>query len=67
MEYLSFGKIAIKPDQIEAFTLEAKSKGLSVKHVQANIYEFGLQLPSMLDENTMRKTAGMIGLKYSAD
>lgn len=65
MSFLSFGKIAIKPQQQEAFVEEAESKGLKVKHLQANIYEFGLSQPSFLDEETMRKTAGMIGLKYA--
>jgi|GEM_PF-2081642 len=67
MDYLSFGKVAIKPDQIDAFKTEAQGKGLSVKHIQTNIYEFGLQLPTLLDQNTLRQTAGIIGLKYSAD
>ncbi len=67
MDYLSFGKIAVKPNQIDAFVQEAKSNGLSVKHVQANIYEFGIQLPSLMDQDHLRKTAGLIGLKYCAD
>ena len=67
MSYLSFGKLAIKPVQCDAFLKEAKSKGLSVKHIKANIYEFGMDQPSLLDPAQLRKTAGLLGLKYSAD
>ncbi|MDV7341511.1 hypothetical protein RYZ26_18015 [Terasakiella sp. A23] len=67
MDYLSFGKVAIKPDQTDAFLKEAQSKGLKVTHVKANIYEFGIQLPTLMDQNHLRKTAGLLGLKYSAD
>ena len=66
MEYLSFGKIAVKKDQIDAFIHEAKSKGLHVKCIKDNIYEFGIQLPSLMDPESLRQTAGLIGLKYSA-
>lgn len=67
MDYLSFGKIAVKIDQIDAFKKESQGKGLSIKHIQKNIYEFGLQLPTLHDQNKLRQTAGLIGLKYSAD
>ncbi|SCA55801.1 hypothetical protein MTBPR1_120107 [Candidatus Terasakiella magnetica] len=67
MDYLSFGKIAVKPDQAEAFVKEGKAKGLAIKHVQANIYEFGIQLPTLMDQEHLRKTAGLLGLKYSQD
>jgi len=67
MNYLSFGKIAVKPDQIDEFVREALEKGLKVTHISANIYEFGIQLPTLMDQNHLRKTAGLLGLKYSAD
>lgn len=65
MKYVSFGKIAVKLDQIDTFLHDAQSKGLTVKHVQANLYEFGVALPTLHDLDTLRKTAGMIGLKYT--
>ncbi|WP_028880473.1 hypothetical protein [Terasakiella pusilla] len=67
MNYLSFGKIAVKPDQIDAFIQEGQCKGLKITHVSANIYEFGIQLPTLMDQNHLRKTAGLLGLKYSTD
>lgn len=66
MEFLSFGKVAITPELTDAFLQEGKSIGLSIKHVQANIYEFGIQAPSLLDPNILRQKAGLLGLKYSA-
>ncbi len=65
MEYVSFGKVSVKPDQIDNFIHDAQAKGLTVKHVKANIYEFGVALPTLHDLETLRKTAGMIGLKYT--
>ncbi|NVK17703.1 MAG: hypothetical protein HWE30_03280 [Methylocystaceae bacterium] len=67
MDYLSFGKVAIKPDQADQFVSEAQSKGLKVTHITNNIYEFGIQLPTLMDQNHLRKTAGLLGLKYSTD
>ncbi|WP_417819753.1 hypothetical protein [Terasakiella sp.] len=65
MNYQSFGKIAIQPDKIEAFVKEAEAKGLCVRHVKGTIYEFGMRIPSLHDPVQLRKSAGMIGLKYS--
>ncbi|GGF55078.1 hypothetical protein GCM10011332_05580 [Terasakiella brassicae] len=65
MNYQSFGKIAIQPDKIEAFVKEAEAKGLCVRHVKGNIYDFGMRMPSLLDPAQLRKSAGVIGLKYS--
>ncbi|NVJ90401.1 MAG: hypothetical protein HWE34_02025 [Methylocystaceae bacterium] len=65
MNYHSFGKISVKLDQIKNFIHDAQSKGLTVKHVKANIYEIGVALPTLHDLDTLRKTAGMIGLKYT--
>lgn len=67
MDYLSFGKIAVKPDQIDAFLKDGKSQGLAIKHIQANIYEFGIKLPSLMDQTHLRKQAGLLGLKYMVD
>ncbi|WP_135076413.1 hypothetical protein [Terasakiella sp. SH-1] len=67
MDYLSFGRIAVKPDQIDAFLAEARSQGLHITHSTANIYEFGIKLPTLMDQDHLRRTAGLIGLKYSAD
>ncbi|WP_419799252.1 MAG: hypothetical protein ACNI26_06200 [Terasakiella sp.] len=65
MDYQSFGKIAVHPDKIEAFVKEAEEKGLSVRHVKSNVYDFGMRMPSLLDPKQLRKSAGIIGLKYS--
>lgn len=65
MNYHSFGKISIKLNQIENFMRDAQAKGLTVKHVKANIYEFGVALPTLHDLDALRKAAGMIGLKYT--
>ncbi len=67
MEFQSFGKVAIKPDQTDAFLKEGKTIGLTIKHLQANIYEFGITLPTLLEEGQLRQKAGMLGLKYSAE
>ncbi len=65
MNYQSFGKIAVQPDKTETFVKEAEAKGLCVRHVKGNIYDFGMRVPSLLDPVQLRKAAGMIGLKYS--
>lgn len=64
MSFLSFGKIAIKKDNIDVFLKEASEKGLSVKHIKANIYEFGLNQPSLLNPDLLKKEAGLLGLKH---
>jgi len=65
MNYQSFGKIAVHPDKIEAFVKEAEAKGLCVRHVKGNVYDFGMHMPSLLDPKQLRQSAGLIGLKYS--
>lgn len=65
MNFLSFGKVAIKPEQIEAFLAEGKSAGLTINHIKANIYEFGIQQPSLLNPDQLKQKAGLLGLKYS--
>jgi hypothetical protein len=65
MNYQSFGKVAIQAEKVDAFIKEAESKGLSVRHVQGNIYDFGMSLPSLYDPQQLRQTAGLLGLKYS--
>lgn len=67
MNYLSFGKVAVKPDLINEFVDEGEAKGLTITHVQSNIYEFGIKLPTLMDQSHLRKTAGLLGLKYSAE
>jgi len=66
MGYQSFGKIAVQPDKAEAFVKEAEGAGLSVSCVRANIYDVGMQTPSMMSPDHLRQQAGLIGLKYSA-
>lgn len=60
----SFGKLAVRPENYNAFTHACQNYGLRVQHIKGIIYEVSAASPLQANTERLRQAVGLIGLQY---